>query len=81
MNPEGALNLGGQLEIKRATTKPTETFKTLTNEEAIAQNLPVDRGQVYQIGSVGKQIKPIGSTTGASMGTSVAQLNRAIELN
>jgi hypothetical protein len=79
-NPEGALNLGGQLEIKRATTKPTETFRTLTNEEAVAQNLPVDRGQVYQIGSVGKQIKPIGSTTGASMGTSVAQLNRAIEL-
>mgnify|MGYP000371282459 CR=1 FL=1 len=79
-NPEGALNLGGQLEIKRATTKPTETFKTLTNEEAVAQNLPVDRGQVYQIGSVGKKITPIGSTSTGSMGSAVNQLNRAIQL-
>ena len=60
--------------------KPTETFKTLTNEEAVAQNLPVDRGQVYQIGSVGKQIKPIGSTSTGSLGSKYNQLQRAIEL-
>jgi hypothetical protein len=80
INPELAINAAVSRQTALDARKPTETFRTLTNEEAVAQNLPVDRGQVYQIGSVGKQIKPIGSTTGASMGTSVAQLNRAIEL-
>ena len=79
-NPEGALNLGGQLEIKKATTKPTETFPTLTKEEANAEGLDTSRGQVYQKGTISKTIKPIGSNTSASMGSSVAQLNRAIEL-
>ena len=78
--PEQALPIAISTEATKATTKPTETFTTLTNAQAVNQGLPVDRGQVYQIGSVSKQIKPIGSTTGASMGTSVAQLNRAIEL-
>jgi len=79
-NPEGALNLGGQLEIKKATTKPTETFPTLTKEQADAEGLDTSRGQVYQKGTISKTIKPIGSNTSASMGSSVAQLNRAIEL-
>ena len=78
--PEVALPLAANMEITKATQKPTETFTTLSNEQAVSAGLPVDRGQVYQIGSVSKQIKPIGSTTGASMGASVAQLNRAIEL-
>ena len=78
--PEQALPIALSTEAKKATTKPTETFTTLSNEQAVNAGLPVDRGQVYQIGSVSKQIKPIGSTTGASMGASVAQLNRAIEL-
>ena len=79
-NPEGALNLGGQLEIKKATTKPTETFPTLTKEQADAEGLDTSRGQVYQKGTISQTIKPIGSNTSASMGSSVAQLNRAIEL-
>ena len=78
--PEVALPLAANMEITKATQKPAETFTTLSNEQAVNAGLPVDRGQVYQIGSVSKQIKPIGSTTGASMGASVAQLNRAIEL-
>ena len=78
--PEVALPLAANMEITKATQKPTETFTTLSNEQAQAQGLDTSRGQVYQIGSVSKQIKPIGSTTGASMGASVAQLNRAIEL-
>ena len=79
--PELALPLAANLDIKRATTKPTETFTTLTNQQAQNQGLPVDRGQVYQIGSVSKQIKPIGSTTSSSMGSRAAQLTRIIQLS
>jgi len=81
LSPELALPLAANLDIKRATTKPTETFTTLTNQQAQNQGLPVDRGQVYQIGSVSKQIKPIGSTTSSSMGSSAAQLQRVIQLS
>lgn len=81
LSPELALPLAANLDIKRATTKPTETFTTLTNQQAQNQGLPVDRGQVYQIGSVSKQIKPIGSTTSSSMGSAAAQLQRVIQLS
>ena len=80
INPELAINAAVSRQTALDARKPTETFRTLTNEEAVAQNLPVDRGQVYQIGSVGKQIKPIGSTNTGSLGSKYNQLQRAIEL-
>ena len=80
VNKEAALNAAVARQTALDARKPTETFRTLTNEEAVAQNLPVDRGQVYQIGSVGKQIKPIGSTSTGSLGSKYNQLQRAIEL-
>jgi hypothetical protein len=80
INPELAINAAVSRQTALDARKPTETFRTLTNEEAVAQNLPVDRGQVYQIGSVGKKITPIGSTSTGSMGSAVNQLNRAIQL-
>ena len=78
--PETVLPIAAQMEMTKATKTPPETFTTLSNQQAVNAGLPVDRGQVYQVGSISKQIKPIGSTTTPSMGTAVNQLNRAIEL-
>ena len=79
-NPEGALNLGGQLEIKKATTKPTETFPTLTKDQANAEGLDTSKGQVYQKGTISNTIKSIGGTSTGSLGAKYNQLQRAIEL-
>lgn len=80
-SPEQVLPLVASLDVKKATTKPTETFSTLSKEQAIARGLPIDRGQVYQVGSISKQVKPIGSTSTGGMGSSANILNRVIELS
>jgi hypothetical protein len=79
--PEQALPIALSTEAKKATTKPVETFKTLSNEQAKAQGLDTSRGQVYQIGSVSGSIKNISGSQTGSMGSMANMLNRAIELN
>ena len=79
--PEQALPIAISTEAKKATTKPTETFTTLSNEQAKAQGLDTSRGQVYQIGSVSGSIKNISGSQTGSMGSMANMLNRAIELN
>jgi len=79
--PEQALPIAISTEAKKATTKPTETFTTLSNEQAKAQGLDTSRGQVYQIGSVSRSIKNISGSQTGSMGSMANMLNRAIELN
>jgi|TARA_A100001388_G_C28774294_1_gene506146 hypothetical protein len=79
--PEVALPLAANMEITKATQKPTETFTTLSNEQAQAKGLDTSRGQVYQIGSVSGSIKNISGSQTGSMGSMANMLNRAIELN
>ena len=79
--PEVALPLAANMEITKATTKPTETFTTLSNEQATALGLDISRGQVYQQGSISKSIKNISGSQTGSMGSMANMLNRAIELN
>ena len=78
--PEVALPLAANMEITKATQKPTETFTTLSNEQAQAKGLDTSRGQVYQIGSVSGSIKNISGSQTGSMGSMANMLNRAIEL-
>jgi hypothetical protein len=79
--PEQALPIAISTEAKKATTKPTETFTTLSNEQATALGLDISRGQVYQQGSISKSIKNISGSQTGSMGSMANMLNRAIELN
>ena len=79
--PEQALPIALSTEAKKATIKPTETFTTLSNEQAQAKGLDTSRGQVYQIGSVSGSIKNISGSQTGSMGSMANMLNRAIELN
>ena len=79
--PEQALPIALSTEAKKATTKPIETFTTLSNEQAQAKGLDISRGQVYQIGSVSGSIKNISGSQTGSMGSMANMLNRAIELN
>jgi len=53
-NPELALNLGGQLEVKKATTRPQTTFRNLSDAEAQAAGLDISKDQKYQVNTLGK---------------------------
>ena len=53
-NPELALQLGGQVEVKKATTRPQTTFRNLSDAEAQAAGYKTDKGQKYQISTLGK---------------------------
>jgi hypothetical protein len=53
-NPELALQLGGQAELKKLTTRPQTTFRNLSDAEAKAAGYKTDKGQKYQISSLGK---------------------------
>ncbi|QDP66887.1 MAG: hypothetical protein Tp172SUR151031_34 [Prokaryotic dsDNA virus sp.] len=79
--PEQALPIAISTEATKATTKPTETFRTLSKEQANARGLDTSRGQVYQQGSISGSIKNISGSQTGSMGSSANMLNRAIELS
>ena len=53
-NPELALQLGGQVEVKKATTRPQTTFSNLSDAEAQAAGLDISKGQKYQVNTLGK---------------------------
>ena len=78
--PEQALPIAISTEATKATTKPTETFATLSKEQANARGLDTSRGQVYQQGSISGSIKNISGSQTGSMGSMANMLNRAIDL-
>ena len=79
-NQEAALNAAVNRQTALDARKPTETFPTLTKEQADAEGLDTSRGQVYQKGTISNTIKSIGGTSSGSLGSKYNQLQRAIEL-
>ena len=69
VSPELALPLAANMEIKKATTRPQTTFRNLTDAEAKSAGYPTDKGQKYQISTLGKvsQIGGGGTNVNVSM--------------
>ena len=80
VNKEAALNAAVARQTALDARKPTETFPTLTKEQADAEGLDTSKGQVYQKGTISNTIKSIGGTSTGSLGSKYNQLQRAIEL-
>jgi len=80
VNKEAALNAAVARQTALDARKPTETFPTLTKEQADAEGLDTSKGQVYQKGTISNTIKSIGGTSTGSLGNKYNQLQRAIEL-
>ena len=57
--PEVALPLAANMEITKATQKPSVTFSTLSKAGANSLGFPTDKGQVYQINTRG-EVKLVG---------------------
>ncbi len=66
--PEVALPLAANMEIKKATQKPSVTFSTLSASGVKALGLPTDKGQVYQINTRGEVKQVGGSGTTVNVG-------------
>ena len=66
--PEVALPLAANMEITKATQKPSVTFSTLSKAGANSLGFPTDKGQVYQINTLGKVQEIGGSGTTVNVG-------------
>ena len=68
-DPELALNLGSQIEIKKETAKAPTTFRPMTDAEVKAAGYDTSKGQKYQINTLGKvqQIGGGGTNVSVSM--------------
>ena len=63
-----ALGLETNLAVARAKRTPTQTETTLTTQQAVAEGLPTDRGQIYQKNDVTGAIDLISGTAGPQLG-------------